>query len=53
MITLSFAVLAAICFALAVIFPFTTMNAGRLNLVALGLLFIALAIMPAWGTVKW
>lgn len=46
MITISFMTVAFVCFLCAVIFPFTTINTGRLNLIALGLMFMALAGGP-------
>jgi hypothetical protein len=55
MITITFAAVAALCFFLAVLLPFTSLNSGRLNLVALGLFFLAMAHLPAWnawGAVK-
>jgi hypothetical protein len=48
-VTVSLWLLATICFALAVILPFTTVSPGRLNLMALGLFFAALSRLLPWG----
>lgn len=47
-ITISLWVVAAICFALAVLLPFTTINTTRMNWVALGLLYAALTHIFPW-----
>jgi hypothetical protein len=47
-ITITFWLAAFICWLLAVILPFTTINSGRLNLVALGLVFAASAHLWPW-----
>jgi hypothetical protein len=51
-ITVSLWLVAAVCFALAVVLPFLTVNAGRLNLIALGLFCAALTHVLPWGAVR-
>lgn len=47
-ITVSLWWLAVVCFLCAVLFPFINVNSGRLNLLALGLLFAAMThVLPA------
>lgn len=48
-ITISLWLVATVAWALAVLLPFTTVNAGRLNLVALGLFCAGLAHLLPWG----